>query len=75
MRQTHRDKQAQAETGMHMQREREGQRGMDGERKRNSEVGKMVPWVKVLAAKPNNLSVIDGTHMVEGENSLLKVFL
>lgn len=30
--------------------------------------GEMVQWVKVLAAKPDDLSFIPGTHMTEGEN-------
>jgi len=30
--------------------------------------GKMVQWVKVLSAEPDYLSLLPGTHMVEGEN-------
>jgi hypothetical protein len=33
----------------------------------------MSQWVKVPIAKPENLS--SGTHMVEGENLLMKVVL
>lgn len=32
-------------------------------------------WVKVLATKPDNLSLIPGTHLFEGENGLLPVVL
>lgn len=28
----------------------------------------MVAWIKMLAAKPDSLSTIPGTHEVEGEN-------
>jgi hypothetical protein len=36
---------------------------------------KMAQQIKVLAAKPDNLSSIPGTHNVEGENRLYKVVL
>lgn len=36
--------------------------------------GKVAQWVKALAAKPDNLSSIPGTLMVEGKTQLLKVF-
>jgi hypothetical protein len=32
-------------------------------------------WVKELAAKPSDLSLISETHIVEGESQLLQVFL
>lgn len=35
--------------------------------------GKVVPWVAVLVAKSDELSLISGRHMVEGEDPLLKV--
>lgn len=35
----------------------------------------MAWWLKVLAAKPYNLSSISGTGTVEGENQFLKVVL
>lgn len=35
---------------------------------KNEGSGKMAQWVKILAAKPDNLSSIPGTHVVEGEN-------
>lgn len=37
--------------------------------------GKMVHWVKVLAAKPSDFHLILMTHGVEGENSLLQFLL
>lgn len=37
--------------------------------------GKLARWVKAPAAKPDDLSFIPGTHMVGGENQLLKVVL
>lgn len=40
-------------------------------RKRNSDgslSGKMARWIKVLAAKPRELSLIPRIHIVEGEN-------
>lgn len=33
--------------------------------------GEMAQQVKALAAKPGNLNLITGTHIVEGENQLL----
>jgi hypothetical protein len=33
-----------------------------------SGASRMVPWVKVLATKPNDLSSIPGILMTEGEN-------
>lgn len=36
--------------------------------------GRMGQWVKVLAAKLDNLNSIPGTFMVEGKTQLLKVF-
>lgn len=38
------------------------------------EAGEMTEWVKALASKPEDLSLIPGSHMVEGEN-LHKVVL
>lgn len=35
----------------------------------------MIQWVKVLAAKPDNLSLIPGAHLMEGKNQLLMVVL
>lgn len=32
----------------------------------------MVQWVKVLATRSDNLNSTPGSHMVEGENGLLK---
>jgi hypothetical protein len=32
------------------------------------QVSKMIQWPKVLATKPDNLSLIPRTYMVEGEN-------
>jgi hypothetical protein len=37
--------------------------------------GYMAQWVKVLAAKPEDLSLISGTQMVEGVNQPLQVVL
>lgn len=37
--------------------------------------GKMVQWVTVLAAGPDNPSVISGTHTVEEKNQLLEAIL
>lgn len=37
------------------------------------EAGRIAQWVKILATKPNNLSLNPGLHMVEGENQLLQV--
>lgn len=34
-----------------------------------------VQWVRELAAKPGNLSLIVGTHMVQVENPVLKMVL
>ena len=39
------------------------------------EAGEMAQWVKVPAAKPDHLSSIPGTNMVEKENQLLQVVL
>lgn len=36
---------------------------------------KMAQWVKVFAAKPEDLSSIPGTYMIKGENLLPKVVL
>lgn len=33
----------------------------------------MAQWIKVLAAKPDHLSLVTGTHMVKGKNQLQKV--
>lgn len=33
-----------------------------------SGASKMVPWVKVLATKPDDLSSVPGTLLIEGEN-------
>ena len=35
----------------------------------------MAQWVEVLATKPNDLSLLSGTHLVEEENRFLKFFL
>ena len=35
----------------------------------------MIQQVKVLAVMPDDLSLIPGTHMVEGENQLHKAVL
>jgi hypothetical protein len=37
--------------------------------------GNMAQWVEVLATKPNDLSLLSGTHLVEEENRFLKFFL
>ena len=37
----------------------------------NSGAGKMAPWVKAPAAKPEDLSLIPGIPVVEGEDQLL----
>lgn len=34
----------------------------------------MVQWVEVIAAKPEDLSSIPRTHVVEGEKELQEVF-
>lgn len=39
--------------------------------KNNTGIGEMVQWVKVMETKPGDLSLIPGTHMVEGERQLL----
>ena len=39
------------------------------------EAGEMSQWVKVLAAEKDNLSSVPRTHVVEGENRFLQVFL
>lgn len=38
-------------------------------------LGGFVQWVRGSAAKPEDLSSIPATHMVEGENQLLQVAL
>lgn len=35
----------------------------------------MAQWIKVLAAKPDNLSSICRTHKLEGSNQFLQVIL
>lgn len=35
----------------------------------------MVQWLQALAIKPDNLSLISGTYMMERENHLLQVIL
>lgn len=40
-----------------------------------SEVSKMAPCINVLTTKPSDLSLIPGTHMLEGENLILCVVL
>jgi hypothetical protein len=37
--------------------------------------GKMAQRVKVLAAKPHDLSLIPGTNMIEGANQFKKIIL
>lgn len=37
--------------------------------------GEMARWVKALATKPDDLSSSPGAHLVERENSLLRVVL
>ena len=44
-----------------------------GNQNKCSRASEMVQQVKVLAAKPDDLSSIPGTHTVERENGLLKV--
>lgn len=38
------------------------------------ETSKMAQWVKVLVAKPDNLSSVSGTHVVEGKILLQIIF-
>jgi hypothetical protein len=40
-----------------------------------SQACEMVLWVKALAAKPDDLSSIPGTHRVKGENQLPELSL
>ena len=52
--------------------------GETGKREGNSEgeiwVSEMAQWIKAIAAKPEDLSLISGTNIV-GENQLLQVDL
>lgn len=35
--------------------------------------GEMAQWVKAIVAKPDDLSLIPGSHLVEEENELIPV--
>ena len=42
---------------------------------RKKTTGQMAQWIKLLAARLGDLSLLFSSHLVEGENQLLKVVL